>query len=282
MSYRTPPQWQWRRWNWREVFTPQTPQGRFAILMGLLLILWIISLGRSISQSDGVSSTVALYGGRILALLLGFTLHEWAHAYTAFRLGGYRALPDPQRLSLNPLVHLDPIGTFLAVLLGFGWAKSVPVYPNALYPNEWRNMMLIAVAGPAMNLLIALVLGILLQLLLLAGVLQEASLLENVVRGNGQLAHFIYQLLAVMCFFNIFLAFFNLLPFAPLDGWRVMLGLLPNEQSIVVARYERESNLFLFFLLIVGFFMGIPLIGRLLGPLANSVFELFTGFRYLL
>lgn len=268
------------QWDWRTVFNTQTPQGRFAVLVALLVMLGIISVGRSISQSDGISARIALYLGRAIALLIGFTLHEWAHAQVAYRLGGYSALPDTRRLSLNPLVHLEPMGIFLALTVGFGWAKPVPVYPNAFYPNERRGMMYVALAGPAMNLLIALVVAIVMRILLGIGIFESIPF-SNFAHGGGSLAHFIYQLLSVICSFNIFLALFNLLPLAPLDGWKIMLGLLPVKQSIALGRYEYESNMLLWFLILLGFVRLSPL-WPILSPLSNALFSIFTGFEYLL
>jgi Zn-dependent protease len=92
--------------------------------------------------------------GRVIGLVLGFTLHEWAHAWTAYRLGDQTAYYRG-RLTLDPRAHIEPLGIILALVAGFGWAKPVPVNPAAFYPNEKRGLVMVSLAGPVMNLLIA-------------------------------------------------------------------------------------------------------------------------------
>ena len=146
----------------------------------------------------------------IVALLLSITVHEFAHAWVATALGD----PTPRRLgrlSLNPLVHLDPLGTVLmlmAVLGGFGigWGKPVPVNPYNLRTRPLAGMGIVAFAGPASNILLA---G-------LAGMLLRAF-------GGPE---WVVSLLSAVVFVNLGLAIFNLLPVYPLDGYRIVLGIL--------------------------------------------------------
>lgn len=158
----------------------------------------------------------------ILIILFSVILHEYAHGWVAFKLG------DPTakmlgRLTLNPLKHIDPVGTILVpMVLRFlnlyplGWAKPVPInFANLRHPK--RDMMWVALAGPAVNILIALLLSDLLRL-----------------RLSGEL----YQLCELGIIINLFLATFNLIPIPPLDGSRILMGLLPNELAISYSRLE--------------------------------------------
>jgi Zn-dependent protease len=228
--------------------------------------------------------TITVLLGRALGLLLGFTIHEWAHAYSAYRLGDKTAYYQG-RLTLDPRAHIDPIGIFLALLVGFGWAKPVPVNPRAFYPNETRGLMLVSLAGPVTNLIIAFVFGIILQLMLAAGALQESGFVlvssgATIVEGTNGAYQFIYEVFATVVFFNLLLFLFNLIPLAPLDGWKIMLGLVPRDTAIEFSRYEQQSTYLLFFIILLGFAPGFNILGNIILPPLNTLFELFTGFGY--
>ena len=167
---------------------------------------------------------------KFIVLLLSLTVHEAAHALTADRLG------DPTarllgRVSLNPAVHVDPIGTLLFPLIALltnvpvlGWAKPVPVNITRLRGHWKRKYMLIAAAGPASNVVLAIGASLLLHFVPVAGRLQEAAL--------APLAMFLYQ--AVLL--NVLLAVFNMVPIPPLDGGNVLAGVL---RGPVAETYER-------------------------------------------
>jgi|GEM_PF-703550 len=227
-----------------------------AVLL-LILLVWLL---------NAVGVEVIL--GRIIGLLLGFTLHEWAHAYMAHRLGGWRALPDPSRLTLKPQSHIAPLGVALALIAGFGWARPVPVNPAAFYPNERRDMLSVAFAGPFANLIIALVFGILVRILVAIDFFTIGSV--TVFLGN---------ILLTIVSFNILLCLFNLIPLAPLDGWKILIGLLPADQANEVAKYEQESTMLLFLLILFGF-VGVSVIAILLEPAQSGLFNLFTGLGF--
>lgn len=157
-----------------------------------------------------------------LPLLLGVTLHEAGHAYAAFYLGDDTA-KRAGRLSLNPLVHVDRVGTIIVPiamkLLGapfmFGWAKPVPVNAGRL-KNPRRDSIIVSLAGPAANLILAVVAGFLLSIVHDMGYTQQ---------------DWAYMTLIYMVYLNCLLGILNLLPIPPLDGGHVLMGLLPYEQS---------------------------------------------------
>jgi Zn-dependent protease len=155
----------------------------------------------------------------VIPLVLSLSVHEWAHAWAAWRLGDDTARLMG-RLTLNPLAHIDPVGTLLLPLLGvpFGWAKPVPVNPLRFYPRvKMRTgMMLTAIAGPLSNIVLALAFTILLAVLLRFPWLAAQA-------GEGGA-----RLLLTFAVLNVILATFNLLPIPPLDGSRVVDGLMPR------------------------------------------------------
>lgn len=187
----------------------------------------------------------------IPALVLAITLHEVSHGYVANRLG------DPTarlmgRLTLNPIKHIDPIGTVLLpvllTILGgviFGYAKPVPINPGN-FKDPRRDMALSAAAGPITNVLLAIASSLIIMLV----ILPLSSLLQNNV-VNAALTP-----LALMLQFsiriNIFLAALNLIPILPLDGGRVLAGLLPHKQATVYSRIEPYGIYILYALLFTG------------------------------
>jgi len=142
----------------------------------------------------------------VLALVLSITIHEFAHAYVATKLGDNTA-KDLGRVSLNPLAHLDPIGTLMLVFVGFGWGKPVPFNPYAL-KNPKVDSALISVAGPISNFILAIILAV----------------IAKFVNPDGIFFAFIY----LTIFYNLILGIFNLIPLHPLDGFKVVYGILPQ------------------------------------------------------
>jgi Zn-dependent protease len=224
--------------------------------------------------------------GRVLGLVIGFTLHEWAHAWTAYRLGDNTAYYQG-RLTLNPRAHIEPIGIILALFAGFGWARPVPVNPRAFYPNEKRGLVIVSLAGPLMNLLIALALGIGVRLLTTSGLFEtqwrvlvdSGELIRKGVGAAGFLT-FLYNVLGTVVLFNLVLFLFNLIPLSPLDGYKIAVGTLPPQYASTLIRYERETTLALMLLLL----LGVMSYGRfnplwaVLGPPLTALYEWCTGF----
>lgn len=159
-----------------------------------------------------------------VALIVAATVHEFAHAYVADRLGD----PTPRamgRLTLNPLAHLDPVGSLLILLAGFGWAKPVQINP-ANFADWRRDSILVALAGPLANVTLVFLLGMPFKL----GQV-EPGVLRNLLVWGLQI--------------NAMLAVFNLIPVPPLDGSKVLVGLLPPQLAISYARLERFGFLIL-------------------------------------
>jgi len=170
----------------------------------------------------------------IPVFLLALTIHEFAHGWVADWLGD-RTARLHGRLTLNPLAHLDPIGTLAIILIGFGWAKPVPVDYRYLR-NPRRDMMIIAISGPASNLLLAVAIMGALQLFPWHLVGADAKWLVEPVS----------LMLRTGVWVNVVLAVFNLVPIPPLDGSRVVSGLLPLRQALVYDRLERYGFLIIF------------------------------------
>jgi Zn-dependent protease len=179
-----------------------------------------------------------------IALIPAFTIHEFAHAWMAWRLGDSTA-KDLGRLTLNPLKHLDVLGTLMVFVVGFGWAKPVPVNPYNLRGGR-KGMALVAVVGPLSNLALATVVAL----------IWRAS---GFVGGDV-----VMNTLLVFIYLNIALLFFNLIPFPPLDGFRVLLGVLPERLAEQWARFGQVGPMLLFGLILIGNFIpGFDILGRI-------------------
>lgn len=213
----------------------------------------------------------------LVPALLAVTLHEVAHGYVADRLG------DPTarllgRLTLNPLKHLDPIGTLALIIFKFGWARPVPVnYRNLRNPKG--DMIWVALAGPLTNLCLAVISALLLRGLVLA---------QNSFQG-GNLGHLVNPLSLMTAFslyINVILGIFNLIPIPPLDGGRILCGVLPEKYSDLLNRLEYFGFIIILFLIFYTpvwpmFLQPVILycIGLLAGDLSYLVFEVLNFVR---
>lgn len=170
---------------------------------------------------------------RVVVLVVAFTVHEFAHAWTADRFGD----PTPRtqgRLTLNPLAHLDPIGSLLLLVTGFGWAKPVMINPYALERRNPAAPMLVAAAGPASNFLLAA----------LAALPVRLGLVAVSLRG-GELLPTAFQLLDAFIYINLLLMLFNLIPIAPLDGEKVLTYFLPRSGQAFMEQIRPYGTLIL-------------------------------------
>ncbi len=199
---------------------------------------------------------------RAIALLIGMTIHEFAHVYVAYRMGDNTAASQG-RLTLNPLVHINPIGFLMGVLIGFGILGSAPINPSRMRNPRWGYLAAVA-AGPVSNLLVALVFAIPLRLVpSLLGQYIQGDLLANILVGIVE--------------FNVILALFNIIPLAPLDGWSIAYALLPPEQARWWQR-NQQISMYLFFGMIMISFVApqFNILDKLIGQPANWLFSLLV------
>ncbi len=196
----------------------------------------------------------------IAVILLGaITIHEFAHAFIADRLGD----PTPRlqgRVTLNPLAHLDPVGTLMLVFIGFGWGKPVEFDPYNL-KQPVRDTALIAIAGPASNLILAAILAVLIPTLI------------NMAPATGQLLYFI---LSTSIFYNCMLAIFNLLPLHPLDGGKILSSLLPATTAIEYDRFMYRYGHLVLLALIVPW-NGMSPLSAIISPPISITASLFMN-----
>jgi Zn-dependent protease len=210
------------------------------------MLLW--NLGLLISDPAAFFSLIVVVA---LALLIAITVHEFSHALMSDRLG------DPTarrlgRLSLDPIKHLDPMGTLMLLLAGFGWGKPVPVNPHNFRIESRRGMALTGFAGPLSNLIVAALLGVLVRLDVVAW------------HSPWQYEPFYYwdagwiaaDIIGYVIFLNLILAVFNLIPIAPLDGYNVAVGVLPRRQAYAWSKLERYGPLILLALIFFSFYTG--------------------------
>jgi len=188
-------------------------------------------------------------------LLFALTFHEFAHGYVAYRLGDPTA-KNAGRLTLNPLKHLDPIGTIAFFFIKFGWAKPVPVNPTN-FRNPRKDMLWVALAGPMTNLALALISAIITKTLwFLASSLPYSAIAEAILVPLN-------AMLIASVWINLVLCIFNFLPIPPLDGSRILTGLLPQDLAISYMKIERYG----FIIILVLAFSGVlskvilPIIG---------------------
>jgi Zn-dependent protease len=173
----------------------------------------------------GITQIISL----AIALVVGITFHEFSHAFTADSLGDHRPRALG-RVSLNPLAHLDPIGSLVFVIAGFGWGKPVPVNVYALRPGR-IGMAFVAAAGPIANFAVAVAAAVVYRLLAPLGV-----------------AEFALDMVWYVVLYNLLLAAFNLIPIPPLDGYNVVLAFLPPRMAFTVQRYAQYGVILLLLL----------------------------------
>ena len=188
----------------------------------------------------GIDTQWVLEKAVLLAPLLGsLALHEVAHARTALAFGDTTAR-DMGRCSLNPFVHLDPMGTLAMIFCGFGWAKPVPVNPYNLHPPRWGHIA-VSLAGPLSNLIIALVIALLLRVSLTVG-----------LNFESRLGHLIWGLTLYTMGVNICLFIFNMLPLYPLDGHHIFRDQLPADMRAPFMQWQMRFGMPLLILVMLG------------------------------
>ncbi|MFA6981822.1 MAG: site-2 protease family protein [Patescibacteria group bacterium] len=182
-----------------------------------------------------------------VALIISITIHEFSHALASHLLGDSTA-KSMGRLSLNPKAHLDPMGTLLLLFAGIGWGKPVPFNPLNLR-NPRRDSAIIAFSGPLSNFVLAILI----------------SLTLRVFGSGGMVAGFLH----LVVFYNLILCFFNLIPINPLDGFKVVAGLLPQELFYQWMQFAPYGSYILLFLVLT------RTIGKILDPIVGFFLRIF-------
>ncbi len=206
----------------------------------------------------------------LLAALAGYImcvcLHEFAHALVAYRLGDLTPVRDG-RVTLNPMAHFDVFGTLLILLVGFGYGKPVMVNPYNFRMDRRWGMALVAIAGPVTNVIIATAFGIALRILF--GVWES--------QGPSEALFYVIQIFTIIISLNLTLAVFNMIPFPPLDGSKVLLALLPGDLAYRVERFYIQTQQFGLIVVLVLFWFAGPFIGSLISGPTNAMFNLIVG-----
>ncbi len=191
----------------------------------------------------------------IPAILIAISFHELAHGYVAHKLGD----PTPKntgRLSLNPMAHLDPLGTISLLLFGFGWAKPVRVNPY-YFENRKKGMAMVSAAGPLTNFVIAFL------SIFCLGIMFKFSL------GEGVVSNYILMFLSILASINIGLGVFNLIPIPPLDGSKLLGIILPEDTYFKFQQYDNYFQFAMLFLLYFGFLT--PILSYFRGSITSGM-----------
>jgi Zn-dependent protease len=199
-------------------------------------------------------------------ILVSLTVHEYSHGRVAYMLGDDTA-KNQGRLTLNPLKHLDPVGTVFFFIMYFGWAKPVPVDPRNL-KDPHRDMLFIAAAGPASNLVLALLAGFFLRIM---GPLEQMD----------QTSFYIFSFLCLAVYCNVALAIFNMLPVFPLDGASVLKGLLPRETAFKLSQLDKYFGIILLVVFLTDYFAKTGILKSIIHVPIVYMVEFFTQEAFL-
>ena len=209
--------------------------------------------------------TVPLFIAFAFTALLAFAYHEFAHALVADRLGD----DTPRqfgRMTLNPFVHLDIFGTLMLLLAGFGWA-STPVNPRNLRGNPRTAHAVVAVAGPVANMIMAVLWGLPLM----------TGLVERTIIPEGAFLPTVYQICYTGVLINLVLFAFNLMPIPPLDGFTILMGLLPVEMAYRLEPLRQYGTIILLLVIFLLPRVGLNVIDFWLSPVLNNVMPILLG-----
>ena len=197
----------------------------------------------------------------LVTLAIAFTVHEYAHAYAAYKFGDQTA-KNQGRLTLNPLVHIDPIGAIFLILFGFGWAKPVPVN-RFFFKNPRLNGIIVSIVGPLSNLVLAFV------AVLIVLFIQQFNL-------GMMIPDFIFKFISIFININVLLFVFNLLPFPPLDGYRIIEDLVNPELRAKMTQYEQYGVLIFLILVItpLGNYTIDPILYNLVPSIRDALYSI--------
>lgn len=235
-----------------------------AALLGLYIVIAVARGGFGTIGSTLLGILISL-----LAIIIAITVHECSHAWAADKLGDSTARLMG-RVTLNPLAHLDPMGTVMMILtaltgVGIGWGKPTPVNPTRLKYGSRVGYGVVALAGPISNLLVGTFFGLILRFAPLS-------------------SYYLYLSLYVFTLTNFYLCFFNLLPFPPLDGFSVLIGILALfrgrwawQATNWLRSIEPYGSTFLFGAIILLQFLNLPVLSWVIGTPAYALYHLVTG-----
>ncbi len=202
---------------------------------------------------------------RIITLLIAFSVHEFAHAWTANAFGDDTPRSNG-RLTLNPASHLDLMGTLMLLFAGFGWARPVPVNPYVLRRRAPSALMWVSLAGPFSNFLLAVVAAIPLRFGLVPYALSKGGLFPT-------LFEFLFDFILI----NLALMLFNLIPIAPLDGEKIAEYFLPPSLNRILDTIRPYGPVLLIAIIVLGPMVGFNLFGLILGPAINALMNLLLA-----
>lgn len=209
-----------------------------------------------------------------VALLVAITVHEFSHAVVAYGMGDFTA-KRLGRLSLNPIRHLDPIGTLMLLLVGFGWGKPVPVNPHNLHAFDRGRfaMAIVSAAGPMANLITAYICALPIRIGLVPW---HSPFIFRSMQAQGP-SGLLADILGLIIFFNITLAIFNLIPLFPLDGSKVAIGILPRRIANSFVRWESTGPIILLGIIMLDWITDLNLLWGVLRPMVNMVGYVVLG-----
>lgn len=227
-------------------------------------------------HADLINSDFALFltlvASTLLALLIGIAFHEFCHAFMADSLGD--PLPASQgRVTLNPLAHLDPAGTALMLFVGFGWGKPVQFNPYGLKIKPKTASLLVAMAGPLSNFVAAGLLAIPIKL----GWVPYINPFSQFLTGIEGTDEYIGVFLTGAVYLSLILGVFNLIPLPPLDGFKVAIGVFPDDIAEQFAKLDRYGIGPLMLLIFVLPFLGYNPLSEIMQPTVRWLVHLFTG-----
>jgi len=211
----------------------------------------------------------------IISLLIAISIHEWAHGFAAYKLGDPTA-KNEGRLTINPLAHLDPIGTLMFIMAGFGWGKPVPVNPM-YFKNAKRDSAITSLAGPFSNFVLAWIAFVLFVLISGSSMNTSAMGLLAIQGGGNPFLTIVLQILASSIFVNLVLMAFNLLPIAPLDGSKIVQMFVPLRHEDAYMEFMRRGPFFLLILLVSEYFIGVPILRTWIFGIVNPIFAVMSS-----
>jgi len=215
---------------------------------------------------ENPSAFAAYLAAIVVAFVVGVGFHEFSHAWAANELGDDTAARRG-RLTLNPFAHIEPIGLVMFIAIGFGLGKPTPVNPSRLRNGPWRGNMMFAAAGPISNFVFAAAAAIPLR----TGLIDSVASIDNIQDASG------LEIVGLFLFFiiwmNILLGVFNLIPIPPLDGFTVVLGLVPANVARSLNQLRQYGTMLFMGLIVLSFISPFNPIGTFLSTVGNRIFD---------